>query len=305
MSKSINVLSVPSSACDQRLDHWLVAQLPQYSRSEITRLINEGNVKVDDKDKIKAGLKLAGGEEITLNLQQQEPLQALPEDLTLDIVYEDEDLLVVNKTQGMVVHPAPGHYSGTLVNGLLYHCRQLSDLGGEFRPGIVHRLDKDTAGLLVVAKNNQVHRILSADLAEHKVRRTYIACVWGHPGAKQGRIDAPIGRDQYNRQRMAVNADGKFAITDFKVLEELNGSCLVEFQLHTGRTHQIRVHSKYIGCPIIGDPVYAPNRPDLQLQGQALVARAISFTHPITSQTINLSIEMPIWFEELLTKLRL
>ncbi len=299
MDSDIKTFLVPIEAKEQRLDHWLVTKLPECSRSEISRLIADGEVEVKGKNKIKAGLKLSGGEAISVRLSAQMPLSAEPQAMDLDIVYEDEDLLVINKPQGMVVHPAPGHYSGTLVNGLLYHCKQLSDLSGEFRPGIVHRLDKDTAGLLVVAKNNATHRKLAEDLAVHAVKRIYAACVWGQPSADRGRIDAPIGRDQYNRQRMAINADGKQAITDFYVLERYANSSLVEFHLHTGRTHQIRVHSKYIGCPVIGDPVYAANRPTYFLKGQALVARAISFVHPNTEEELSFSIDLPSWFIDL------
>ncbi len=284
---------------EQRLDQWLTNKLPDMTRSAVSKLIAEGKVQAQGVKKLKAGSKLALGTQISVELPQMELDYCKPVAMPLDIIYEDDALLVINKPQGLVVHPAAGHYEDTLVNGLLHYCTELSDIGGEFRPGIVHRLDKDTAGLMLVAKNNFCHRYLSEQLAAHEVKRTYHALVWGQLEAGEGVIDAPIGRDKYNRQRMAISEEGKPAVTHFRVLEQWRRFAKVEYRLETGRTHQIRVHSKFIGNPVVGDSIYAPNRERFNQQGQALVAVAIEFNHPETGEDMQFSIPEPEWFTSL------
>lgn len=286
-----------------RLDRFLANQVPDYSRSYLQKLIEEGHVTLQGKP-LKSSWKTVAGAEIVLNIPDPEPSPILPQQIPLDVVYEDEWLLVVNKPQGMVVHPAPGHRDGTLVNALLDHCAgQLSDLNGVIRPGIVHRIDKDTSGLILVVKDNKVHADIAEKIRRHEIGRTYQAVVYGQVSAEQGTIDAPIGRDPRNRQRMAVVADGKSARTHFKVREQLNGASWLEVQLESGRTHQIRVHLQYIGHPVAGDPVYAGKRPAWKLAGQALHAGALDFVHPITGQAMHITCPLPDWFQSLLQRL--
>ncbi|MDO5015737.1 MAG: RluA family pseudouridine synthase [Eubacteriales bacterium] len=264
-----------------RLDTYLAREFPDYSRSQLRKYFDAGEILVNG-EQVKPSYKVQAGDAIEVKL---EPLQreSLPEeeDIPLDILYEDEDLLVVNKPRGLVVHPAVGHSSGTLVNALLYHAgHDLSSLGGEFRPGIVHRLDKDTSGALLVAKNDRMHWLLAELFKDRAVEREYHALVWGKPQSRAGLIDAPIGRDPNNRQRMAVTPKGKPALTHFETLEEFARTSELALRLETGRTHQIRVHLQYIGNPVIGDQIYAPKRLSPGFEGQALHAYRLAFTDP-------------------------
>jgi len=253
---------------------------------------------------VKPSLKTVAGQSVELQIPDPEPSDLKPEKIPLDIVYEDDWLLVINKPQGMVVHPAAGHHTGTLVNALLDYCAgQLSDLNGIIRPGIVHRIDKDTSGLILVVKDNQVHSSIADKIRRHEIRRIYQAVVYGIVNSDTGTIDAPIGRDSKNRQRMAIVGSGKPSITHFTVLKRFRAATLLEIRLESGRTHQIRVHMKYIGHPVIGDPVYAPGRPAFNLEGQALHARALEFEHPVTGQLVHLECPLPPHFEQLLEKL--
>lgn len=288
---------------DMRLDRYLAIHVPEYSRSYLQRLIENGCVTLLGKP-LKSSWKTVAGVEIMVAIPEPEASPIVPEHIPLDIVYEDEWLLVVNKAQGMVVHPAPGHRDGTLVNALLDYCAgQLSDLNGVIRPGIVHRIDKDTSGLILVVKDNKVHADIAEKIRRHEIGRTYQAVVYGQVSTVQGTIDAPIGRDPRNRQRMAVVADGKPARTHFKVREQLNGATWLEVQLESGRTHQIRVHLQYIGHPVAGDPVYASKRPAWKLAGQALHAGALDFIHPVTGNAMHVTCPLPDWFQALLKRL--
>lgn len=280
-----------------RIDRYLAELQSDLSRSQLKDAFNQGAVLVNGKI-AKASLLLKAGDSIHFDYER--PLasgEQEAEDLPLDICYEDDDLLIINKVQGMVVHPAPGHYSGTLVNALLARQGEaLSDLGGPLRPGIVHRIDKDTSGLILIVKNNRMHKAMAELIQAHKVERSYQCLVYGTPATSHGTIDAPLGRDPHNRQRMAVRADGKAAISHFSVLECLPQASHLEVHLETGRTHQIRVHCAYIGHPIIGDPVYAKGRKTYGLQGQALHAYRLQFIHPFSGEAIDVSCPLPDWF---------
>jgi len=289
----------------ERIDKFL-AQVEEgdWSRTQIQGWIKEGNVEVNGKQ-VKGNYRLQEGDEISLKVPPPVELDLQPEPMDLDIVYEDKDVVVVNKARGMVVHPAPGNYSGTLVNALLYHCKDLSGINGVLRPGIVHRIDKDTSGLLMVAKNDKAHESLAAQLKEHSVLRRYVALVHGIIPHDQGTIDAPIGRDPKNRQQMAVVFENsKPAVTHFQVLERFDQYTLVECQLETGRTHQIRVHFKYIGYPLVGDTKYGPVKNDFHLEGQALHARDLGFVHPTTGEFMEFTSPLPEEIEKILTILR-
>lgn len=297
------VLTIQIETDGQRLDSYLASQLPQYSRAYLQKLIGEGLATLSGKA-LKSSWKTVAGQSVELFVPDPEPSGIRAEKIPLDVIYEDEWLLVINKPQGMVVHPAAGHRSGTLVNALLDYCSgQLSDLNGVIRPGIVHRIDKDTSGLILVVKDNQVHAAVADKIRRHEIRRTYMAVVYGQVAAESGTIEAPIGRDPHGRQRMAVVSSGKPSVTHFKVLQRFQHATLLEADLESGRTHQIRVHLKYIGHPIIGDPVYATGRKNYQLAGQALHARALTFEHPITGQVIRLECPLPDYFTSLLEKL--
>ncbi|MBQ4181547.1 MAG: RluA family pseudouridine synthase, partial [Firmicutes bacterium] len=264
-----------------RADSVLSVLMEDVSRSYIQKLIEGGSVTVDGKPMVSKKEKLRAGAEVVLDLPEPAPCEAVPEDIPLDIVYEDDDLIVVNKPKGMVVHPAAGNFSGTLVNALLFHCNCLSSINGVQRPGIVHRIDKDTSGLLVCAKSDAAHRGLSEQLAEHSVTRRYRAVVFGRLKDDSGRIDAPIGRDPKNRLRMAVVPGGKNAVTNYRVLTYMNGFTEIEARLETGRTHQIRVHMTSIGHPLLGDTVYGPAKQPYKLNGQMLHAGILGFVHPV------------------------
>ena len=277
------------------------------SRSAIQNLIENGYITVNGKTVAK-NYKLTKGENIRIVLPEPVDAEILPEDIPLDIRYEDNDLLVVNKPKGMVVHPAPGHYSGTLVNALLYYCKDsLSGINGVIRPGIVHRIDMDTSGLLIVAKNDVAHQGLADQIKEHSFDRQYRAVVYGHYKEPNGRIDLPIGRSPHDRKKMAVilnGANARNAITNYETIESFNGFSYMKFILETGRTHQIRVHSAYMGHPLAGDVLYGPSKVITELGGQCLHASYIRFNHPITGESIELEAELPEYFEKFLNKIR-
>lgn len=284
-----------------RLDKAL-ADLTELSRSQANEAIKAGTVLVNGKLS-KAKYAVKEGDVITYEVPEEEVLEYKAEDIPLDIIYEDADVAVVNKPQGMVVHPSAGHTSGTLVNALMYHVKELSSINGVVRPGIVHRIDKDTSGLLMVAKNDKAHNALAAELKDKKSLRKYVAIVHGNLPNDRGVIEAPIGRSDKDRKKQAVTAKGKPAVTRFTVLERFGNYTLVELQLETGRTHQIRVHMAYIGHPVAGDPLYGP-RKTLKGHGQFLHAKTLGFTHPTTGELVEFTAEEPAIFKEALEKLR-
>lgn len=287
----------------ERLDKLLVAEQPDWSRSQVQIWIKDGHVKVNDAES-RSNYKVQAGDTVTLLIPDPEPLDVMPEEMNLDVYYEDGDVLVVNKPKGMVVHPAPGHLSGTLVNGLMAHCNDLSGINGVMRPGIVHRIDKDTSGLLMVAKNDKAHESLVNQLVEKSVTRRYQAIVHGEIKHDKGTVDAPIGRDKQDRQSMTVtNEHSKDAVTHFHVLDRFEGYTLIECQLETGRTHQIRVHMKYIGFPIVGDPKYGPKK-TMKINGQALHAGVLGFKHPSTGEYLEFKAPLPAEFEEVISELK-
>ena len=284
-----------------RIDKQLGHHFTQFSRSQLQKWINDGHVLVNG-DQVKVKYKLAVGDRVKIIPEEPKKIDLTPENIPLDIVYEDDDVIVVNKPQGMVVHPAPGHPDHTLVNALLYHS-PLSTINGEFRPGIVHRIDKDTSGLLMVAKNDMAHRSLAAQLKTKTNDREYVALVHGVIKEDQGTIDAPLGRSLKDRKKQAVVADGRHAVTHFRVLERFHHYTLVACRLETGRTHQIRVHMKYIGHPLAGDPLYGP-RKTLPGNGQYLHARLLGFKHPRTGKQMTFTAPLPEYFSRMLDHLR-
>lgn len=284
-----------------RLDKAL-ADLTDLSRSQANDEIKKGTVLVNGEP-VKAKYTVKEGDIISYQLPEEEILDYEAEDIPIDIVYEDEDLAIINKSQGMVVHPSAGHSSGTLVNALLYHIKDLSTINGVVRPGIVHRIDKDTSGLLMIAKNDKAHHILADELKAKKSLRKYLAIVHGNLPNDRGMIEAPIGRSEKDRKKQAVTAKGKDAITRFQVVERFGDFTLVELSLETGRTHQIRVHMAYIGHPVAGDPLYGP-RKTLAGNGQFLHAQTLGFTHPSTGEMVTFTAEPPIIFRQTLEKLR-
>lgn len=290
------------SQVGQRIDKLLSEMNDEWSRSQLQDWIKEDLVKVNDKV-IKSNYKVKLNDHIIVTEKEVVEADIQPEDLNLDIYYEDEDVAIVYKPKGMVVHPSPGHYTGTLVNGLMYQIKDLSGINGEIRPGIVHRIDKDTSGLLMVAKNDIAHRGLVEQLMDKTVKRKYTALVHGNIPHDYGTVDAPIGRNKNDRQTMAIVDDGKDAVTHFNVLEHFKDYTLIECELETGRTHQIRVHMKYIGFPLVGDPKYGPKK-TLDIGGQALHAGVIGFEHPVTHEYIERSSELPKEFKDLLEDIR-
>ena len=286
----------------ERIDKALSQMEESWSRSQISNWLDEERILVNGAA-VKAKYKVKQGDVIEVTVPEVEDLEIVPEDLNLEIVYEDADVLVVNKPRGMVVHPAPGHTSGTLVNGLMHHCKDLSGINGVARPGIVHRIDKDTSGLLMVAKNDVAHESLVNQLVEKSVTRKYTALVHGHIAHEKGTIDAPIGRDQKDRQKQAVVDKGKHAVTHFQVIERFGEFTLVECRLETGRTHQIRVHMNYIGFPLAGDPKYGP-RKTIDFGGQVLHAGVLGFIHPVTKEYLEFESPLPEDFKQLIEELR-
>lgn len=289
-----------------RIDRYLSQEYPDHSRSYLQKLIKDGNVLVNQRA-VKPNYKLSEEDEITVEIPEPKEVDIIAEPVPLDIIYEDADIIILNKQKDMVVHPCPGHYSGTLVNGLLYHCKgQLSGINGELRPGIVHRIDKDTTGLLVICKNDYAHNFIAEQLKVHSITRKYHAIVHHNLLEDEGSIDAPVGRNPNDRKKMAVNdKNGKRAVTHYKVLERLqNQYTYIECSLETGRTHQIRVHMSHIHHPLVGDEVYGPKKSPFSLQGQCLHAKVLGFIHPTTKQYVEFDSPLPQYFEQLLEKLR-
>ena len=288
----------------KRLDKLISEKLPELTRSAVQHLMQDGCVTIAGKP-VKKNTRASAGDVITVELPEPREVEIEPENIPLDIVYEDEDIIVVNKPKGMVVHPAPGNWSGTLVNALMYHCGDsLSGINGEIRPGIVHRIDKDTSGLLVVAKNDRAHQSLAEQIKVHSAGRRYFAVVYGTPREQKGTVNAPIARHPIDRKKMAVLAGGREAITHYEVLEQYAGYSYLTFLLETGRTHQIRVHMAHIGHPIIGDPLYGPAKDKWKLQGQCLHAGELTLTHPATGERMTFQAPLPAYFTTVLQKLR-
>lgn len=290
----------------ERIDKFLTDFLPDLSRSHIQRLIKDGHVTVNEKC-VKVNYKVGKEEVVKVIIPEPETLpEIVPEEIPLDILYEDDDILVVNKPKGMVVHPAPGHYTGTLVNAVMYHCQDnLSGINGVLRPGIVHRIDMDTTGSLLVCKNDQAHHILAEQLKKHSITRKYHAIVHGNLKEDSGTINAPIGRHPTDRKKMSVHSsNGRRAVTHYRVLERFGNYTYIECALETGRTHQIRVHMVSIGHPILGDSVYGPAKCPFHLQGQTLHAKILGINHPKTGEYMEFDAPLPDYFQKLLQKLR-
>lgn len=295
-------LIAAETCAGQRLDKYLADQYSEYTRSFLQKAIDIGCICVDGKTVKKSGYRLRGGESLVIDLPEPEVPVIEAEDIPLDILYEDDDVILVNKPKGMVVHPAAGHTTGTLVNALMYHCRDsLSGINGIMRPGIVHRIDKDTTGVLIACKNDRAHNDIAAQLKEHSITRRYYAIVCGGFGEDEGIVDAPIGRHPNERKKMAVNEkNGRHAVTHYRVLKRFRRYTWIECRLETGRTHQIRVHMSHIGHPLLGDTVYGPARQEYVLQGQTLHAYILGFRHPSTGQYVEVTAPLPAYFERLL-----
>ena len=294
---------------DERLDVFLTRMQPEFSRSHVQKLIASGNAMVNHAVR-KGNYKLKAGDEVELSVPEPENTEILPENIPLGILYEDKDIIVINKARGMVVHPAAGVFSGTLVNALMHHCEDLSGINGEIRPGIVHRLDKDTSGVMVAAKNDQAHLSLAKQIQEKTAFRIYQAVVWGNIKEESGIIRGDIGRDASDRKKMAiVRENGKPAVTHFRVLERFGEYTLTECRLETGRTHQIRVHMTYIGHPVVGDPKYGTDRHGrvrgkFAIAGQALHSASLELTHPVTGERMRFAAPLPQDMQELINKIR-
>lgn len=299
-----NYLFIIQENQQMRLDKYLSEQFPEQTRSYLQKLIKDGEILVNEKS-VKSGYQLSRGDEVTVNIPEPKELDIEAQEMNLDIVYEDEDVILINKPKGMVVHPAPGHTTDTLVNGLLYHCKdQLSGINGVARPGIVHRIDRDTTGILIVCKNDMSHNHIAAQLKEHSITRKYRALVHGNIKTDKGTVEGPIGRHPVDRKKMAINErNGKPAVTHYTVLERFGNYTFIECQLETGRTHQIRVHMSSMGHPLVGDEVYGPVKCPFKLQGQCLHAMVLGFVHPKTGEYMEFSADLPDYFETLLKKL--
>lgn len=288
----------------ERIDKYLSEQLEEMTRSHIQKLIKENMVRVNGMA-VKSNFKLSASDQIEVEIPELKEPDILPENIPLDILYEDQDILVVNKPKGMVVHPAPGHYTGTLVNAIMYHCKDnLSGINGVMRPGIVHRIDMDTTGSLLICKNDRAHQALAEQLKEHSITRKYHAIVHGRLKEDEGTIDKPIGRHPIDRKKMSVHCtNGREAITHYRVLKRFQQFTYIECQLETGRTHQIRVHMSSIGHPILGDQVYGPAKCPYKLQGQTLHAKVLGITHPTTGEYMEFDAPLPDYFQGLLEKM--
>ena len=288
----------------ERIDKYLSEQLEDMTRSHIQKLIKENMVRVNGMA-VKSNFKLSASDQIEVEIPELKEPDILPENIPLDILYEDQDILVVNKPKGMVVHPAPGHYTGTLVNAIMYHCKDnLSGINGVLRPGIVHRIDMDTTGSLLICKNDRAHQALAEQLKEHSITRKYHAIVHGRLKEDEGTIDKPIGRHPIDRKKMSVHCtNGREAITHYRVLKRFQQFTYIECQLETGRTHQIRVHMSSIGHPILGDQIYGPAKCPYKLQGQTLHANVLGITHPITGEYMEFDAPLPDYFQALLEKM--
>lgn len=299
-------ITVTKNDAGVRLDKYLSTQFPEHSRSHLSKWIDEGQVTVNGIQ-VKSKYKVTENDLISVTEPEVKEVAIVPTEMDLDIVYEDKDLLIINKPVDMVVHPAPGHYDDTLVNGIMYHCKEdLSGINGELRPGIVHRIDKDTTGLLVICKNDQTHVSLAEQLKEHSIDRVYEAIVYNNLTEDEGFVEGPIGRHHTQRKKMAINyKNGKEAKTHYKVIERLSGGFThIELKLETGRTHQIRVHMTSIGHPLLGDPLYGPKNVPFKLPGQMLHARTLGFVHPGTGEYVSFSVEPPEIFKKSLDRLR-
>lgn len=302
-TEEIEKVVVAEADAGQRADIYLAAQLG-VSRSNMQKLLDEGRVSRGMKV-LKANYKVRPGEELTIAIPEPEPLEVQPEDIPLDIIFEDEDVVVVNKPRGMVVHPAPGNYTGTLVNALLYHCKNLSGINSVIRPGIVHRLDKDTSGIMIVAKNDAAHISLSEQIQTKSAHRSYFAIVRGNIKTDSGTVATQIARDKNDRKKMTVVKEGgRDAVTDYEVLERFGRFSVVRCQLRTGRTHQIRVHMEYLGYPLVGDPKYSPMKVPFAISGQALHSQELEFTHPRTGERLRFEAPLPEDMQKIITRLR-
>ena len=298
------VFIIDESCEDMRIDKYLSLLMDGFSRSYIQKIITSKAVTVDSRP-VKASYRVSDGEEVKIAIPEPITLDIEPENIPLEIVHEDKDLLIVNKPQGMVVHPAPGHYSGTLVNALLYHCKDsLSDINGVMRPGIVHRIDRDTSGLLVICKNNRAHHALAEQFAVHSITRTYRAIVYNNIKNDEGTVDAPLARMKNDRKKIGIDPAGRRAVTHYRVLERFGKYTYIECRLETGRTHQIRVHMSSIGHPLIGDPVYGPSKDHFHLNGQMLHAMTLGFIHPGSQEYVSYEAALPAYFERFLVNLR-
>ncbi len=288
-----------------RIDKVLTTELSDYSRAYIQKLLDDGHITIADKP-VKSNYKLRAGDCINVLIPEPEELEILPEDIPLDIIYEDKDIIIINKPKGMVVHPAPGHTSGTMVNALMYHCKDsLSSINGVLRPGIVHRIDMDTTGLLMACKNDLAHRIMSDKFKIHDITRVYTAICYNHFPEPEGTIDKPIARHKIDRKKMAIDPNGRNAVTHYKVIEELkNNFSLIECRLETGRTHQIRVHMASINHPLLGDEIYGPKSKPFKTEGQTLHAGVLGFNHPITGEYLEFHSELPSYFKNILNQLK-
>lgn len=305
---SDDIIELLADEDGERIDKYLSSNLTDYSRSYLKGLIDDGKVLVSGKA-VKSSFKVFNGAAITVNIPPVKEVEIIPENIPLDILYEDEDVILVNKPKGMVVHPAAGHYSGTIVNALMYHCKDnLSGINGELRPGIVHRIDMDTTGVIIACKNDFAHRIIASQLKEHSIKRKYQAIVYGAFKDEEGTVEGPIGRSKTDRKKMAIVPDGKPAVTHYKVIRNYTSSngnnfAHIECMLETGRTHQIRVHMTSIGHPLLGDEVYGVAKNPFKLQGQALHAEMLGFIHPRTGEYMEFHSPLPEYFEKLLLKL--
>ncbi|WP_238861136.1 MULTISPECIES: RluA family pseudouridine synthase [unclassified Clostridium] len=298
-----NVFIVDEKDRGERIDKYLAEIFVDKSRSFIQGLIEKDGIKVNNKTP-KSNYKLRALDEIEVTFSEPEVLKVDAEEIPINILYEDKDVVVVNKPQGMVVHPAPGNYNGTLVNALLYHCKDLSSINGIIRPGIVHRIDKDTSGVLVVAKNDEAHNKLSDQLKDHSMKREYYALVEGRLKNDKGIIDKPLARNKRDRLKIGIVEGGKRAVTHYEVLERFNGYTLIKCVLETGRTHQIRVHMASIGFPLVGDPLYGFKKQRFKLKGQVLHAKTLGFVHPSKNEYMEFTTELPEYFQEIIEKLR-
>ncbi len=300
----MSTLTLTADCAGERADQFLARSVEGLTRSAAQRLLEQELVTSGGK-KLKKNARLEVGDTLEVTLPEPEPLDVIPQDISLEIVYEDDDVVVVNKPVGMVVHPAPGHSEGTLVNALLYHCgKSLSGINGVLRPGIVHRIDRDTSGLIIVAKNDNAHLALAAQLQDHTLARTYEAIVVGNLTEDSGTVDAPIARHKTDRKKMAVTAGGKRAVTHWRVLERYNGYTRVECHLETGRTHQIRVHMAYLHRPLLGDTVYGSKKPYPGLAGQCLHAKRLRFVHPTTGEPVVVECPLPEYFVKTIERLK-
>jgi 23S rRNA pseudouridine1911/1915/1917 synthase len=304
-SEQVHNLQAPADS-NLRLDKFLAAELPQYSRSRLQALIKEGRVEANRRAVTKTNFLLEGGEKITVRVPPAQPIDLVPENIPLDAVFENENVIVINKPAGLVVHPAAGHATGTLIHAVLAHAPEIGGIGGELRPGLVHRLDKDTSGLIVLAKNETAQRVLQDQFQKREVEKTYIALVDGRPKSATGRVDAPIGRDPRERKRMAVvpAAKGRQAVTDYRVVENFEKHSLLEVSPHTGRTHQIRVHLAFLGCPVVGDRVYGKRNPSLPLARHFLHAYRLKLRLPGEAEARQFEAPLPSELMDLLKLLR-